>query len=241
VNSPVDTSYVIGRGDALDLGLVGRGDFASRPRVATDGTILLQYLGKVKAEGRTALELADDIRKALIAGGYFTDPVVRVEVAGISSRYVTVLGFVGSPGLITLDRAYHLSEILARVGGGGSGGASYALLTRASGGRAEKYSLVDLASGGPDKDPLVAPGDKIFIPSVENELIYMLGAIKTPGSLATTPNLTFRIAIAKSGGVTENGNENKISVVRAGTKLKGVKLDDLVKPGDVVTIGERLF
>lgn len=238
---PVDTSYILGPGDVLDIGLVGRGDFAARPRVGTDGMILLPYIGKIQASKRTVLELSEDIRKALISGGYFSEAIVRAEVIGISSRYVTVLGFVGAPGLVTLDRAYRLSEILARVGGRNSAGANYLLLTPVAGGPPRKYLIDDLASGAPDKDPVVAAGDKIFIPSGEGEVAYLSGQIKSPGAFSLTPGMTIRMAIAKGGGVTENGSDKKLTVFRAGAKVPKAKLEDPVQVGDVITIGERLF
>ena len=115
--APIDSSYVLGAGDVVEVSLVGRGDFTSRVRVAADGTILLPLIGRVTAVDRTVVELADNIRQALVKGGFYADPVVRADVVGISSRYVTVLGNVGTPGLMPLDRNYRLSEILAKVGG----------------------------------------------------------------------------------------------------------------------------
>lgn len=239
--TPVDSSYVLGAGDSIAISLVGRNDLNSRVRVSTDGTILLPFVGRLPAAGRTVLELAEDVRQALIKGGFFADAVVQAEVVGISSRYATVLGFVGTPGLIPLDRNYRLSEILARVGGRNGGGADYLVLTRAAGGASQRYSIDALASGGPDQDPVVAPGDKIYIPAADNEVFYINGQVNTPGTFPLTTGLTFRQAIAKGGGVNENGSEKKIKVVRGTETLKKVKLDDPVKVGDVITIGERLF
>jgi len=237
----VDSSYLLGPGDVVEIGLVGRADFGSRARVSTDGTIQLPMIGSVQAAQRTVLQLADDIRQALIKGGFYSDPVVRTEVVGINSRYVTVLGSVGNPGLLPLDRNYRLSEILARVGGRSGNGADYIILTPASGGPSQRYSIAQLASGGQDKDPMVHTGDKIFIPTVENEVFYISGQVNTPGSYAVTEGLTVRMAIAKGGGVNENGSEKKVKVVRDGKPLKGVKLEDPIQVGDIVTVGERLF
>ena len=237
----VDSSYILGAGDVVEIGLVGRADFGSRARVSSDGTILLPMIGAVQAADRTVLQLADDVRKALIKGGFYSDPVVRTEVVGINSRYVTVLGSVGSPGLLPLDRNYRLSEILAKVGGRSGSGADYIVLTPASGGPSQRYSIPQLASGGPDKDPAVHNGDKIFIPSAENEVFYISGQVNTPGSYPVTEGLTVRMAIAKGGGVNENGSEKKVKIVRSGKSLKGIKLEDPIQVGDVVTIGERLF
>jgi polysaccharide export outer membrane protein len=237
----VDSSYLLGPGDVVEIGLVGRADFGSRARVSTDGTIQLPMIGSIPAAQRTVLQLADDVRQALIKGGFYSDPVVRTEVVGINSRYVTVLGSVGNPGLLPLDRNYRLSEILARVGGRSGNGADYIILTPASGGPSQRYSIAQLASGGPDKDPPVHTGDKIFIPTAENEVFYISGQVNTPGSYPVSDGLTVRMAIAKGGGVNENGSEKKVKLVREGKTLKGVKLEDPIKVGDIVTVGERLF
>jgi polysaccharide export outer membrane protein len=237
----VDSSYILGVGDVVEIGLVGRSDFGSRARISSDGTILLPLIGAVPAAERTVLQLADDVRKALIKGGFYSDPVVRTEVVGINSRYVTVLGAVGNPGLLPLDRNYRLSEILAKVGGRSGSGVDYIVLTPASGGPSQRYSIAQLASGAADKDPAVHNGDKIYIPSGENEVFYISGQVNTPGSYPVTEGLTVRMAIAKGGGVNENGSEKKVKIVRNGKPLKGIKLEDPILVGDVVTIGERLF
>jgi polysaccharide biosynthesis/export protein len=239
--APIDISYILGAGDVVDIGLVGRSDFGSRARVNTDGMILLPFVGKIKAEGRTVLEFAEDVRTALIKGGFFADPVVRADVIGVASRYVTVLGAVGSPGLMPLDRNYRLSEVLAKAGGRSGNGADYILLTRAAGGEPQRFGITTLASGSGEQDPVVGSGDKIFIPSVDKEVFYISGQVNSPGSFPVTSGLTFRMAIAKGGGVGENGSEKKLKVVRKGEKLKKVKLDDLVQADDIITIGERLF
>jgi polysaccharide biosynthesis/export protein len=239
---PVDSGYLLGVGDIVEVSLVGRADFAgSRARIATDGTILLPMIGAVHAADRTVLELADDVRRALIKGQFYSDPVVRAEVVGISSRYATVLGAVGNPGLLPLDRNYRLSEILAKIGGRTGAGADYVLLTRATGGPTERYYINKLASGGGDQDPVVKSGDKIFIPNVEAEVFYISGQVNKPGTYPVTEGMTVRRALAEGGGVTENGSENKFKIIRDGKPLKSVKLEDSVKPGDILTFGERLF
>ena len=54
--------------------------------------------------------------------------------------------------------------------------------------------------------------------------------------------MTVRMAIAKAGGLTETGSEKKVKINRKGEKLKDVKIDGtIVEPGDILTVGERLF
>lgn len=239
--APVDSSYLLGFGDIVEVSLVGRADFGSRARISTDGTILLPLIGKIHASERTVIELSEDVRQALIKGGYYADPIVRADVISISSRYVTVLGSVGSPGLLPLDRNYRLSEILARVGGGSGDAADYVILTKSGANSGERYYIAKLASGGIGDDPPVQSGDKIFVPTALSEVFYLSGQVNTPGGYPVTNGLTFRMALAKGGGVTENGSEKKLKVLRDGKTLKKAKLDDPVKVGDIITIGERLF
>lgn len=230
-------AYVLGRDDVVEVGLLGRNDFGGRSRVQADGTIQLPFIGKVPAADRTTAELSDAVRKALQAGGYFPDPVVTVEVVGYASRYITVLGSVGSPGLVPINRPYRLSEILARVGGIRDGGADF-LSVRSADGTEKRYQVSDLATGNADQDPYVKPGDKIYAPQAEQFYIY--GQVNGPGAYALRSNTTVRMAIAKGGGLTESGSDKKIDVTRGGKKVK-LQLDEVIQPGDVLVVGERMF
>ena len=238
---PIDSSYALGVGDILEISLVGRSEFGSRVRISADGTILLPMIGVVPATNKTVSDLADQVRQELIKGQFYSDPVVRIEVIGISSRYATILGAVGAPGLLPLDRNYHLSEVLSKSGGRSGNSADYILVTHAGGGPSERYYISKLASGTPEQDPIVRAGDKIFIPSAEDEVFYISGQVNKPGSYPVTEGLTVRMALARGGGVTENGSENKVKIVRDGKPVKSPKLEDPVKPGDIFTIGEKLF
>jgi polysaccharide biosynthesis/export protein len=236
-----DSIYILGLGDVVQVSVLGRSDFDVRGRIGSDGAVLLPYLGAVTAVGRTPAQLAEDVRIALEKGGYYAQPVVRVELVTVASRYVTVLGNVVSPGLVPLDRDYRLSELIARAGGRSPSGANQIILTRANG-TSETYSISDLGTAGPDKDPVLAPGDKIFVPTAENEVFYVTGQVRSPGAYQVSTNMTVRMALARGGGVTENGNEKKPKIIRKGTPLKDVKIDEtLVEPGDIIVIGERMF
>lgn len=234
-------SYVLGIGDSLRVSVLGRSDYDVRARVSTDGAVYLPYLGAVPATGRSTAQLADDIRAALEKGGYFADPTVHVELLDVASKYVTVLGYVGTRGLLPLDRDYRLSEVMARVGGRGDGGADYVILTHDNG-QQEQFDIAQLATATRDKDPIVQAGDRIYVPAATADVFYMTGAVKQAGAFPVTNGLTLRTALAKAGGVSENGSDKKIKITREGKTLKDVKLDEtIVQPGDIIEVGERLF
>jgi polysaccharide export outer membrane protein len=237
ISDSTSSAYVLGRDDVVQVGLLGRTDFGGRARVQADGTIQLPFVGKIAAAEHTTAELSDTIRNALKSGGYFADPVVTVEVVGFASRYVVVLGAVGQPGLVPINRPYRLSEIMAKVGGVREGAAEY-IIVRPERGEEKKLMIRDLATGGPAQDPFVQPGDKIYAPLAETFYIY--GQVNSPGPYPLQSDMTLRMAIARGGGLTESGSDKKATVTRGGKKVK-LALEDKVQPGDVIVIGERLF
>jgi len=229
--------YVLGRDDVIEVTLVGRTDFGNRARVQADGTIQLPLIGRILTAEKTTAEVADSVRTALKNGGFFADPIVSVEVVSYASRYVTVLGAVGSPGLVPMNRPYRISEILARVGSVREGAADY-LIVRTEKGEEKRLPIRDLATGDLQADPYVSPGDKIYAPLAEQFYIY--GAVQGPGVYSLVGDMTVRQALARGGGLTESGSDKKVTATRAGKKMK-LKLDDKLQAGDVVVVGERLF
>lgn len=230
-------AYVLGRDDVVEVTLLGRNDFGGRARVQADGTIQLPLIGKVVTADHTTAELSETVRRQLQVGGFFADPIVNVEVVSYASRYVTVLGAVGSPGLVPINRPYRLSEILARVGGVRADAADY-IVVRPEAGAERRMFIRDLATGDSTQDPYVAAGDKIYSPVAD--VFYIYGQVNGPGSYPLVSDMTVLMAIAKSGGLTESGSDKKIQVTRGGKKVK-VDTSSKLMPGDVLIVGERMF
>lgn len=229
--------YVLGPDDTVEITVLGQQEFATRARVKANGMIQLPFIGEQMVAGETALTLAPKIAQKLRSGGFYAKPVVNVEISGFSSRYVTLLGAIGSPGLQPVDREYRLSEVVARAGGLRQDGADYVTLTRADG-EQKNYPFEKLASGGPADDPLVRPGDKIYVPLADTYYVY--GQINQPGQFPIRGDMTVRNVIARSGGIGPSGSLKKIKLFRDGKEQK-VNLDMAVKAGDVFTVGERAF
>jgi len=239
--SPTATAsrtYLLGPADVIEVSVLGRTDYTTKGRIATDGTFRVPYLGSVTAANKSVTQLADELAKALEAGGYFNHPVVNVSVESFASRYVTVLGSVNHPDLVPVDRPYRLSEIMAKVGGAREGGADYVIYTP-SGGAPRHIGVLDMGAGDPKDDPYVGAGDKIYVPDAD--LFYISGQVRSGGAFPIKPNLTFRQAIARAGGLTESGSDKALTLTRAGRKIRHVDLDEKVQPGDNLLIGERLF
>lgn len=233
---PSSAEYILGPEDVIEIEVVGQPDKA-RARVYTDGTVQLNLIGKLVASGKTPRQLETEIANALKAGGFYSNPVINVEVSSYSSRYVTVLGAVGSPSLVPINRPYRLSEILARVGGVSAAAADY-LIVRPETGAEKRYLIDELATGDATKDPFVTPGDKIFAPAAD--VFYISGQVNSPGPFAMKSGMTVRQAIARAGGLTASGSDKKIEANRGGKKVK-LNGDAVVEPNDTLVVGERLF
>jgi polysaccharide export outer membrane protein len=161
-----------------------------------------------------------------------------VQVSSFAARYVTVLGAVTNPGLVSIDRAYHVSEIIARVGGVKDSAADYIVLRPAKG-EERHLTVKTLAVGGPEDDPYVSPGDTIYSPAAE--LFYISGQVKSPGAYALISDMTLRMAIGRGGGLTDLGSDHGVKITRSGKKLSKVDLDSKIEAGDVIVVVERLF
>jgi polysaccharide export outer membrane protein len=233
-----DEAYVLGAEDVIEIEVLGRNDFKVRSKIGSDGNIQLPFLGTVQASARTGKQLAAEVGAALEKGGYYSKPIMRVEVVGYASRYVTVLGSVGNPGLVPIDRPYRLSEVLARVGGVRENAADYLLVTPESGPQ-KRLSIKGISTGDGQQDPYVAPGDKISIPAAE--IFYISGQVRNPGPFPVTDGMTVRQAIAKAGGLTELGTDKGVKITHPDGKTEKVRGEAKVLPGDVVVINERFF
>jgi polysaccharide biosynthesis/export protein len=234
--SASEEEYVVGPEDAIEIEIVGSPD-RLRARVKPDGTIQASLIGNVSVAGQTPSQLAKVFAKLLKEGGYFANPVINVELVSYSSRYVTVLGSIGSPGLVPMNRPYRLSEILARVGGVQTGAADY-LIVRSDNGAENRYLIKDLATGDSSKDPYAKAGDKIYSPLAE--VFYISGQVRAPGTYPVKQNMTLTQAIAQAGGLGESGSDRGAKLSRAGKKSK-LNAADKVLPDDIIVINERLF
>lgn len=229
--------YVLGANDEVTITVFGRADTTITTRIAEDGTVTFPYVGTVKARGETPRSLAAKIAAGLKAGGYFTNPIVNVDVKTFISNSVTVFGNVTTPGVLPLDRTLTVAMMVARAGGARADAADYAILRRANDQSEQKIYFNDLTRSG--AGVRLRAGDTIFVPQAEQFFVY--GQVNAPGQFAIQSGMTVRQALARAGGPTLGGSEKKVSLYRNGKRTKKVGLDDLVQAKDVLRVGERLF
>ncbi|WP_173655790.1 SLBB domain-containing protein [Sphingomonas turrisvirgatae] len=230
--------YILGRGDVVEVSVIGRPEYLARVQIQEDGTILLPFINNVPAAGRSVLELRNQVRGELVKGQYFADPAVNVTVVSFASRYVTVLGQVRQPGVVPIDRSYRVSEIIARAGGVASDTIDTITLTRPDG-KSVDLSLRRIATAGPEGDPMVADGDKVYVAPAK--VFYINGQVNKPGTYPIVQGMTVQMALSYGGGLTAIGSSKRVKITRGSTELARVKPTEIVQPDDVIVVGERFF
>jgi len=91
-------------------------------------------------------------------------------------------------------------------------------------------------------DYLVNP--KITVSILEYRQFYISGEVKNPDGYPFQPGLTVRRALALAGGLTERASERRMTVIRETDPAKQprqVTMEDLVMPGDTITIDQGFF
>lgn len=236
---PRDPGYVLGPGDGITVLVYGQNEFDVKTRVKPDGSIVMPLIGKVEAEGRNVIQLADDVTRRLVSGNFLRDPIVNVEVNEYVSRYVRVAGKVGASGLVPLDRSTRILDVLLRSGWVRDDGAEYVLLRRAADGKEVRINSDELARGLADNIPL-SPGDTIFVPDAE--LVYITGQINRAGGYPLKPGMNITQLLAQAGGVGPSGSQGRFGLKRGGSPRE-IDADQttLLQPGDIVNVRERLF
>src|SRR3974377_1449117 len=94
------------------------GNFVAIPNqpIDTDGNISIPYAGKIRAAGRTPVQVQDAIVDAL--KNRAIEPQVVVSIVNQNSSLITVLGDVGTPSRFPANyNAEHILDTVARAGG----------------------------------------------------------------------------------------------------------------------------
>ena len=85
---------------------------------------------------------------------------------------------------------------------------------------------------------------KVSVDILQYRLFYINGEVEEPGGFPYQPGLTVRKAISIAGGFKERASADKVYVVRDGASEDDpirVRLDDLINPGDIITVEQSFF
>ncbi len=165
-HDPRGKPYVIGVADVVRIGVWRDDSLSTDAIVRPDGTITMPLLGELRAAGRTAAQLQQDVSQRLTA--YIKDAAVTVSIAEINSYRFTVAGNVQNPGLFTARYYLTVSEALALAGGPNRyADTDEVVIVRNVGGTVQRIPINydDILSGKhPEQDIVILAGDSVRVP-----------------------------------------------------------------------------
>jgi polysaccharide export outer membrane protein len=231
--------YVLGPNDEITIMSVLAPEVANKPvRISTSGDINLPMVGRVHAAGSSVEQLETEIIERLKT--YFKEPDIAINVTQLKNQPISVLGAVGSPGVIQLEGVKTLVEVLSMVGGLKPDAGSLVKITR----RTDwgpiplpsvqvegEYSTaeVDIRSiengTKPEQNIQILPYDMINIP--RTELVYVIGAgIKQPGGFALNNRRDISLieALARAHGTIPGASVKNAKLIRPVPGAKRVEI-----------------
>ena len=183
------------------------GNFVSIPNqpIDTDGNITIPYAGKIRAGGRTPVQVQDEIVNAL--KNRAIEPQAIVSIVNQNSSLITVLGDVGTPSRFPANyNAEHLLDTIARAGGPkGNAWDGWVMLERD-----KKRDIVPFGAllyEPAENNIWTHPNDTIYIYS-EPQTFIAFGATGSQGQFNFAAwRISLAEAVAKAGGLNDQNAE----------------------------------
>ncbi|KVO75811.1 exopolysaccharide biosynthesis protein [Burkholderia ubonensis] len=210
--------------------------------VGADGTIFFPFVGRIRAAGKTIVQVRDELATSLAR--YVKNPQIDVRVLSFRSQKVQVTGEVKQPGpLAVSDVPLTLVDAISRSGGS----TAEADLQRVRLTRDGKFYTLDangvLDRGEVSQNVMLQPGDIVNVPDRSDSRVYIMGEVKTPVAVPMMKGkLTIADALTSGGGILDtDANPRKIYVMR-GTRDNPTKPEvfrlDMTQP-DALMLSSR--
>jgi polysaccharide biosynthesis/export protein len=253
--APPKEPYLLGSGDILRIELAGLPNSLATTFVTPDGMVYYDLAGGLKAEGLTIPELSKELRTKLTP--YYRNPAVSVTLTEVKSKRYWLLGNVAEPGIYPLGQPTTLIDAISSGKG--------ILTSRATGTTIE---MADLARSLLIRDGLPLPvnfealvnrgdmtqnvyirtGDFIYLPSISNQEVFVLGAVKNPRAVGLSGRMGVIAAMADAGGpipgafyqqmllIRGSLSQPKVAVFNYNDLATGKLPDFPLQPGDVIWV-----
>jgi polysaccharide export outer membrane protein len=254
--------YRLGPEDEIEIRVWNHDDLTRKLRVGLNGTISFPFVGEIRAQGRTTLELQKDL-EAKLGPRFIVDPHISIVVTEYKSQKFFVVGNVQKPGTYPLTKPIKVVEAISLAGGVLAGSASkqvsggVAIIVRAQPGEKTDeprlpeqtptgqkitVSLSAAMAGDPNQNLEIKNGDTIYVPQL---VYYVTGEVKSPGRYPYyEENMTVLMAVTTAGGFTDKASRRSTYIIREQSGKKEetrVKTDDLIRPGDTIVVPESWF
>jgi polysaccharide export outer membrane protein len=247
--------YTLGPGDKIEIEILNEPTSRAMTTVGPDGKIYYHLLPGLDVWGLTLAQAHDKIQEALAK--YVVSPQVGVQLRGIDSKRIWMLGRVQKAGVYSMTSPMTVLESLSLAGG---------TMTSVSTGTTEDLAdlnhafiirngerlPIDFGSlinkGDMSQNIYLQPDDFVYFPSSLARDIYVLGAVRLPKAVQRSQGGTLMGAIASAGGPVPNAYLSHVAIVRGSLAkpqiavvdfnaiLHGKATDVMLEPRDIVYV-----
>ncbi len=236
--------YTININDVYNIYIDSESNFnTAETLVKSDGCITIRRLGEIKVAGLTMEEANDEIKKKLSI--YIKSPaIVSIIPVSLKKVKINILGEVRNPGSYSLEGNMRLIDAISAAGG--ITDISYydekvptadlekAYIIRKD--RILPINFIELIEhGNPLHNILLQDGDYIYIPSMINNQVYILGEANKPGKYMKTRHLTLCKLLAHAGGLKPTASQFIFIIRSKKNLLKSViycvNIKDILRDG----------
>jgi polysaccharide biosynthesis/export protein len=181
--------YTLRSGDIFDVSFELSPEFNQTVSVQPDGFITLRGVGDVHVAGQTVPQVTETLRTAY--SKILNDPLISVTLKDFEKPYFIADGQIGRPGKYELRGDTTLTEAIAMAGGfQDSAKHSQVLLFRRVNDQWVSAKIFDVkkmeATRDLSEDPLLHPGDMLFVPKNRFSKIKPFLPTSSMGTFAKT-------------------------------------------------------
>ena len=247
--------FRIGLWDVLEVSVYGEEEYSGiRIQVTDHGRIKLPLLEEVDVLGLTQGELESKLNRLFVEKELFQNPSVTVLVVERQSQRMSILGAVANPGRYELLGSQKLLHVVAEAGGFTAFAGKITLIREQQ--EPLNITIDELVSGDERFNLPLQPNDIVYVRPVETVLIFVGGAVGSPGALEVPKSNipTLYRAIIQAGGFTERASKGNIKIKRLSetegeiiipVNAKDIEKGDMpdfpLKEGDVVIVADKIF
>jgi protein involved in polysaccharide export with SLBB domain len=259
---PSPDLFTLGPGDRLEIEVLG--DPASRAItiVAPDGKLYFNFLEGIDVWGATIAQ-AKALLENQMANYVREKPQVSIILRAVESKRIWVLGRVQAPGVYSMAAPMTLLEAISMAGGtlslsnyrdqeAAGINQEMADLRRSFVIRQGKVLPVNferlLNRGDLSQNIYLQPDDFVYLPAARAKVVYVLGAVTQPRSIAYSEGLTVAGAVASAYGTLKGAYMHHVVVVRGSLTepqvtvvdyknvIRGDARDMALQPHDIVYV-----